>query len=394
MRSILTKFYLYYFFYTLTPAILFYNLIKKDYGIAPLAIATLLAVYMVTKLITEIPSGIWADKYSRRTLTLIGTALYAVGALLILISKTYTSFFLASIAFGLCDSVKSGTVDAFLYDELKSINREDYYPRALSITTCIISYAFAISCFVDIFLIKYGYDLLLIITIISVLFSAVFVLMLKETRHADDIAANMSYIEVFKKGGSIVFHNSYLTKIILFSAFYGAVIMSFGNYWTNYADSLSFTKEKMALIACIQIAAEGTLKFFTYKLRLNLKQMLITSVILCVFVTIMSVFFFNTWFPSLIWPIFAFDCYRMNRINTILQEAAESKVRATVLSFSGFFNEINNSIMVLIFGFLIGVIGYQQTITIFCLLLGLVCISLLIAHIMFYGKTRAMHLNR
>jgi len=104
-----------------------YVLLFQNSGISPFQISVLLAIWSITTLILEVPTGIWADKYSRRNLIILGELIRALGYLFWLIGGNFWMFAIGFILWGAKGALTSGTFDAFVYDELKDIGKTDQY---------------------------------------------------------------------------------------------------------------------------------------------------------------------------------------------------------------------------------------------------------------------------
>ncbi len=70
IRPIARLFILQQFFSTVVLLFPIYILAMNDFGFAPTMISLLLSIYYLTGFVFEIPSGIWADQFSRRKVLL------------------------------------------------------------------------------------------------------------------------------------------------------------------------------------------------------------------------------------------------------------------------------------------------------------------------------------
>lgn len=105
--------------------VLFY----QSNGMTMQDIFILQAVYSVTLMALEIPTGYFADIAGRRTSILIGAILGFAGYLLYSISGGFWEFMLAETILGLGMSLVSGADSAMLYDSLLAVKRNDKYTR-------------------------------------------------------------------------------------------------------------------------------------------------------------------------------------------------------------------------------------------------------------------------
>ncbi|MBU1239704.1 MFS transporter [Myxococcota bacterium] len=121
---------LYYLFRGLSSAFLFkvflvFYYLEQGLGFAHIGI--LQAIFAFTVIFLEIPTGIWADRYGRRKTMGYGALLMSLAAFGYYFAQGFYhfAFFEFLLAFGL--SLTSGADSAFLYDALKSANKEELY---------------------------------------------------------------------------------------------------------------------------------------------------------------------------------------------------------------------------------------------------------------------------
>lgn len=87
-------------------------------GFTPTSIAIQIMVMASTGLLFEIPSGILADKWSRKGVLVLSCASLGLASLLAGLSNSVLQYTLASILFGMYFALHSGTYDAMIYDTL------------------------------------------------------------------------------------------------------------------------------------------------------------------------------------------------------------------------------------------------------------------------------------
>ena len=82
-------------------------------------LAVLQSIYMVVAMLTEFPSGVWADMFSRRLIYLLSLAVLFLSYLLIgFFSRNFTVLCVSYALYGLSVSLKSGTLEAEVILEL------------------------------------------------------------------------------------------------------------------------------------------------------------------------------------------------------------------------------------------------------------------------------------
>jgi len=105
--------------------VLFY----KANGLSMREVFTLQAVYSVTIMVLEIPTGYFADILGRKRSILIGACMGFGGYLIYSFSYGFWQFAVAETILGISASLVSGADSAMLYDTLVASNRSEEYTR-------------------------------------------------------------------------------------------------------------------------------------------------------------------------------------------------------------------------------------------------------------------------
>ena len=87
-------------------------------------------VYYWVVMLAEVPSGVFADRFGRRTTLALGAAVNGIGCWVFAISHDLTTFAIGEVLFALGTAAISGADSALLYDSLAADHREKDYPRA------------------------------------------------------------------------------------------------------------------------------------------------------------------------------------------------------------------------------------------------------------------------
>jgi len=104
-----------------------YALLFEDHGLDTAGISSLFVLWSVVAFVSEVPSGAWADTVSRRGLLAVSGVLLTATFTLWLVWPTYLGFALGFVLWGLSESLKSGTFEALVYDELAARGGEHRY---------------------------------------------------------------------------------------------------------------------------------------------------------------------------------------------------------------------------------------------------------------------------
>lgn len=104
-----------------------YGLLFEDQGLSTAQISSLFAVWSIAAFVTEVPSGAWADTVPRRALLFGSAGLLTASFALWMLVPSYWGFAAGFALWGLAESMKSGTFEALLYEELAALGAQGRY---------------------------------------------------------------------------------------------------------------------------------------------------------------------------------------------------------------------------------------------------------------------------
>ncbi|MFJ5990256.1 MFS transporter [Lentzea sp. NPDC092896] len=106
-----------------------YALLFADSGLSDAQISVLLAIWSLTAVVFEVPSGALADRFSRRGSLVVAGALQAAGYAAWVLFPSFWGFAAGFVLWGLGGTLTSGAFEALLYDGLAAGGDEDQYGR-------------------------------------------------------------------------------------------------------------------------------------------------------------------------------------------------------------------------------------------------------------------------
>jgi MFS family permease len=122
-----------FYWYRLTKFSLFHIailvLFYQERGLSFSQIMILQSVYYFAKVLSEVPTGAWADRVGRKKSLVLGSFFHSLAYLIIFFSHSLILFILGEILAGISMSFAYGADSALAYDTLKSLGRGDEYQR-------------------------------------------------------------------------------------------------------------------------------------------------------------------------------------------------------------------------------------------------------------------------
>lgn len=236
-KKYISLIYLYTF---LSTFILFYacdTLYYLEKGISPSGYMFFVTTSYFIKVVLEIPSGIFADKYSKKKILFIGNALFLISTLLFIISKSYALFVLAIIISSVNNCITTGIANSLLYD---FNNKEDKFNKLIFRN----SFSYNISYMLAMILggivgQKYGLINTYYLTLIPTIINFIVICLIKEPRkNNDDIVINKS---IFKNALVEIKNNNTIINMIITNSIIFSIIKIVEESHPDYASSLGIS---------------------------------------------------------------------------------------------------------------------------------------------------------
>src|SRR5918992_420336 len=108
-----------------------YAVLFAETGLSAAEISSLFAIWSVTGFVLEVPSGAWADTFSRRRLLALAPILTGTGFALWTFVPSYASFAVGFVLWGAGSAMQSGTEEALVYEELARAGAAGAFARLI-----------------------------------------------------------------------------------------------------------------------------------------------------------------------------------------------------------------------------------------------------------------------
>jgi len=268
---------LYYFFRSFIFAYVIERLFWRSRGISIAETVYIEIIYAITIVIMEVPTGIMADRFSRKSMILLGSVLNLIGSIGILFAYGFVPFAGLIMMSGISGALTSGSVSALIYDSLKEIGEslafEKYLARIKAIRYGSGLIAALIGGYVaSSYTLILPYQMSVVSCFMMVLFN-VLLLEPKKGEHEDD---HQSAKEIFQVARHVVLNSNFLKYIFVTGAAIGASITYIEEFWQNYSDGIGIDIVYFGIISgamslVVLIASRRTEKVVDY-LKGNIKR--------------------------------------------------------------------------------------------------------------------------
>lgn len=195
-------------------------------------IGILVGILFITQVIFEIPSSIWADKYSRKNILVIGMIFWVIAQIFFL-GNSFISFILMSIFSGISSAFASGTESAITYDTLLNLNKEKEYDHIKSKIQGISFIGRAVAVIIGVLAYTYNHKLPFILSIITGLLAVFLLFLLKEPKFHKSSGTHLKQI---KEGLKFLLANENVWLIVLIFSLMSASSDMLYNYYQPVLD--------------------------------------------------------------------------------------------------------------------------------------------------------------
>lgn len=111
------------------PVFWLYALLFADAGLSVPQISALFAIWSSVGIVVEVPSGVLADRWSRRGSVAVSGIVIGAGFAVWTVVPTFVGFAAGFVLWGIGASLASGALEALLYDGLDAFGAAGAYPR-------------------------------------------------------------------------------------------------------------------------------------------------------------------------------------------------------------------------------------------------------------------------
>lgn len=241
------------------------TLIFQSRGLNLSEIGLVMAVWVGSTAILEIPLGSVADTFGRKNTYLFSLALNLLGCLALFYANSLEEILLSAMFLGASRAVYSGSLDAWFYDSFANAMGDDSYHTAIAKINVLVTAGLAtgsliggvlpnsiVSSYIETFSV---YDINIFVASISCV--ALFLLtwiLLPEQKGINDNSQNTLAIAMHTSIKALTFSlNQWTLRLVLQATLiFGAVMSAVENFWQPYlADLIGMAPDNLTLFGII-----------------------------------------------------------------------------------------------------------------------------------------------
>lgn len=239
--------YLIVFFHNLIPAYVIERLFWQDRGMTVLMVVYCEIIYAAVIVISEIPTGVLADRYGRKILIVIGGLLSLFEIVILLFAHSFWAFALAVGLAGIAGACVSGALNALLYDSLLERKEEKSFEKIVGRMNAIDLIGSIIAALSGSVLAKwFGFEFNYILSASSLFLAFLFTILLREPQREQRELLVSSNNHIGVKAyltSSFTFFRSHpkLMAIVIQAMGIAACITYIDEFWQLYLEEIGFS---------------------------------------------------------------------------------------------------------------------------------------------------------
>lgn len=329
--------------------VLFY----QDNGLSVKHVFLLQAIYSVSVVILEIPSGYFADVLGRKKTLVAGSVLGFVGFLIYSVSFNFWGFLVAEVVLGFGQSFISGADSALLYDSLKNDNREKDYAKFEGFMMSMGNFAEAIAGIIGGFLATISLRTPYFIQTAVAFIAIPAALSLVEPKRVLN-AVKPGFNDIIRVVKYSLFDNAILRYNIIVSSIIGCGTLTMAWFVQPFFININLPTEWFGILWTLLNLSVALTAIIAFRIDRKIGQMrLILAIII-----VISLCFIFIGFMSSIWALPVLFLFYLMRgvaspvLKDYINRLCSSDIRATVLSVRNFVIRIFFSILAPIVGWI------------------------------------------
>lgn len=360
LKSNIFKDYIYLFLSTagLSNAIWVLYLAYK--GMSLVQIGLLESVFHLTSFLMEIPTGIIADQFGRKTSRITGRILACISTLIMIQTGSFIGFAIAFVIQGLSYNLESGAGDALIYDTLLTLKEEKNYMKIKGRQEWSYQSASILGLIAGGYIATYSYELAYIITLainITALIQAF--TFVEPTLYQEISKRPISFTKHINNSITAIKSNRQLLTYILFIESFSCLYTTTYFYIQNYFKTMGQSEFWIGCIIAVASLSSLLTSTSAYKIekRLGARTLITTSgTIALMLFGIIGFTTFDTFafiglsmVESLLFVVF---CDYINQL-------IPSEIRATLLSFKAMIFSIMMIVLFPLVGWIADTFGFD-----------------------------------
>lgn len=360
--SLTTFSYLFYVFQFFWEFILIYAVDKLFFlyrGLELYKIAILITCWSMLVMLLQIPTGVMADRWSRKNMLVLAGLFISCGYVTWLFSSTFWLFLLGFVFISLGGTFVSGTLEAYIVDFLKQKEKEEEFEKLWGRGYAVRHIGIAVALALGGVASTHSYELVVFLSALSPLITVGVALLLPQVKPVTS-AEVKGYFSFLKGGIKRAFSSAVLVRVFLYSGVVYAALGVLEEYDQVLLSSwLDLSNSFIGVWLAIGVGISSISAFFAYRFRYMGWKVLYTVAIISGVLLIIMASFQSLFLLGILVLLYAFSALMSVLIQGMIQREINSDERATITSVCSLVMEASAIVLGLSFGFVANRFGIQ-----------------------------------
>lgn len=314
-------------------------------AVSAAGVGVLLAVWMIVTVLAEVPTGVIADKMSKKWSLVLGHVMQLATFAVWLAVPSFTGYMIGFIIWGVGEAFLSGSFQAYLYESLDDGNKQ-VFGKIYSRSRAFRMFAYMAAYFAA-FLVGPHYPLLLVLSIAISAVSIGITLGLPETRKRVDVEMPP---KVMASALHAIRRSPGLWQIVVLAVLIGGLMSMLGEYLPAYFYQVGLPLDLVPLLMSLASAAAGILYWWMHHIEEQLIRYRLPILLVTTGLFVLS--FFGGPIVAMLGMFVLTRLLRVIQVSneTVIQHHAPNESRATVGSLHSLASKLLEAGMVALVG--------------------------------------------
>ena len=240
-------------------------------GLSLVAIGLCESIFHVASFLSEVPSGVLADRFSYRTMLVLSRIMSLISSAMMLINGGFAWFALSFIFSAWSYNLQSGTLEALLYESLLEADQKVRWPQVSSRLNIVIEIATSSGLLLAGTMVNWdlavSYWLALGFAVLGILAT----LFLHEPQQHKQQDAHQTISQIIREAITVLRQQPTLRRLMVFDATVSAIAAAYYFYFQNVMTARHFST---LLLAGTTVVAVLTIRLSPRLLKLNTNRLL------------------------------------------------------------------------------------------------------------------------
>ena len=335
-----------------------YGVMFVAHGLTPFQVSLTLMAWATTGFLLQIPSGVLADRWSRRWMLSAGQLVRVIGFAAWLFYPGFPGYLAGLTLWGVKSALTNGVYEALVYDELKAAGRPQDYARVMGGAWAMTAGSILLASLAAAAAVKLGYPLVLWASIAGGLACAASALALPRARRSLP-TGRPQYLAHLAQGFRFALGHRLIPAVIALLAFSQAFGGGLEGFWPIFGSKTGLSAPQVAVFAAAIAGAQALASANAHRLRRLAGPAFHALFAAMGLALALAAWIFQPWTVGLV--VVLAGGFKLIDVNfdARMHDAIPSEMRATLASVRSFAGQVTMTLVLAAFGALCQVASYR-----------------------------------